>query len=138
MGQAKAPSPGRRAALQAFAPGNTDFVVSVAYATFFLAGDAAGSRHWHGKCSVAVPRAQLHAAVFIRQNPAPTARISFAFPGSDLRHAAGSVLWSICTTLFNRAIPRAICMEVTGHRPARQEDDYRLVLTAKNGCQNAY
>jgi RNA polymerase sigma factor (sigma-70 family) len=29
-------------------------------------------------------------------------------------------------------------MEVNGYRPARQEDDYRLVLTAKNGCQNAY
>lgn len=29
-------------------------------------------------------------------------------------------------------------MEVIAYRPARQEDDYRLVLTAKNGCQNAY
>ena len=29
-------------------------------------------------------------------------------------------------------------MEVNGHQTARQEDDYRLVLTAKNGCQDAY
>lgn len=29
-------------------------------------------------------------------------------------------------------------MEVNGYRPARQEDDYRLVLTAKTGCQVAY
>lgn len=29
-------------------------------------------------------------------------------------------------------------MEVIGQRPARQEDDYRLVLTAKTGCQTAY
>lgn len=29
-------------------------------------------------------------------------------------------------------------MEVNGYQTARQEDDYRLVLTAKDGCQNAY
>ena len=103
MGVSEAAAFGGGKTLSVEASGRIGFGERIAgFSLFSIRGADVGGL-WHGKCCFFVLSARFFSSFPLRKNLAQTARIQFAFPGSDLRYAAGSVLWSICTTFFNRA-----------------------------------